>query len=105
MDAGGVTYDLDFSEARDAIRTLAGIGEKRPDIANMVLELGSAGMAIDCRLEDGKTGITGHPLVRYYPTTRLLTLVTAAAENWEEARIRESLAHCGGPDGEALPLQ
>lgn len=79
MKAGDAIYDLDFGPAIAAMRSLSWIARDRPDIAEAVQQLARTGALIDCRLETGKTGVTGHTIVSYYPTDWLKVLMTAAA--------------------------
>jgi hypothetical protein len=93
MKVGDGAYDLDFSTAIAAVRSLAGISRTRPDIAEAIQQLARTGALLDCRLELYETGVTGHPVVRYYPTEWFEVLMTAAAENWDEERVKSAI--CG----------
>ena len=76
-------YDLHFDAALEAVRTLAGIAGKRPDLVEPLGNLLSSGAAFVCDLDEEATEATGNRVLRYYPSERLRMIVAAVTEDRE----------------------
>jgi hypothetical protein len=64
-------------EAEAALRNLAGISRKRPDLFGHLDELSRLGAMFVCHLDLAATKATGQNVLRYHPSDRLMVILAA----------------------------